>query len=72
VSDPDTLNYHEAMRERDKDRFQESTLKEISDQFDNFNFTVVHKSDVPTDQTILPAVWQMKRKRDAKSGSIKK
>ena len=72
VSDPDTLYYHEAMREHDKDRFQESMLKELSDQFDNGNFTVVHKSEVPTDQTILPAVWQMKRKRDAKTGSIKK
>jgi Reverse transcriptase (RNA-dependent DNA polymerase) len=72
VSDPDTLYYHEAMREHDKDRFQESMLKEISDQFDNGNFTVVHKSEVPSEQTILPAVWQMKRKRDAKTGSIKK
>jgi hypothetical protein len=72
VSDPDTLYYHQAMREKDKGRFQESMLKEVTDQFDNGNFTVIHKSEVPKGQTILSAVWQMRRKRDAKDGSIKK
>lgn len=72
VSDPDTLYYHQAMREKDKDKFQESMAKEVTDQFNNGNFTVIPKSEVPTEQTILPAVWQMRRKRDAKSGSIKK
>ena len=72
VSDPDTLYYHQAMKEKDRERFQESMLKEVTDQFDNENFTVIHKSEVPKGQTILPAVWQMRRKRDAKDGSIKK
>ena len=72
VSDPDTLYYHQAMKEKDRERFQESMLKEVTDQFDNGNFTVIHKSEVPKGQTILPAVWQMRRKRDAKDGSIKK
>jgi hypothetical protein len=43
VSDPDTLYYHQAMREDDKDTFRSSMNKEISDQFENGNFTVVHK-----------------------------
>jgi hypothetical protein len=72
VSDPDTLYYHQAMKEKDRERFQESMLKEVTDQFDNGNFTVIPKSEVPKGQTILPAVWQMRRKRDAKDGSIKK
>jgi Reverse transcriptase (RNA-dependent DNA polymerase) len=72
VSDPDTLYYHQAMREKDREKFRESMTKEVTDQFDNGNFTVIPKSDVPKDQTILPAVWQMRRKRDAKTGSIKK
>jgi hypothetical protein len=72
VSDPDTLYYHEAMREHDKDKFQESMLKEVTDQFENGNFTVIHKSQVPQGQIILPAVWQMRRKRDVMTGAIKK
>jgi hypothetical protein len=72
VSDPDTLYYHEAMREQDKDRFQESMLKEITDQFGNGNFTVIHKSQVPEGQIVLPAVWQMRRKGDVRTGAIKK
>ena len=47
-------------------------MKEVTDQFNNGNFTVIPKSEVPKGQTILPAVWQMRRKRDAKDGSIKK
>ena len=72
VSDPDTLYYHQAMREPDREEFEASMEKEVSDQFDNGNFTVVRRSEVPAGQTILPAVWQMRRKRDARTGRIKK
>ena len=66
VSDPDTLYYHQAMKEEDRDKFQESMAKEVTDQFNNGNFTVIPRSEVPKGQTILPAVWQMRRKHDAK------
>ena len=72
VSDPDTLYYHQAMREADREEFKTSMNKEISDQFENGNLTVVHKSEVSAGQTVLPAVWQVRRKRDAQSGKIKK
>jgi hypothetical protein len=72
VSDPDTLYYHQAMKEPDREEFEKGMTKEIDDQFANGNFTVVHKSKVPEDQTVLPAVWQMRRKRDARTGAIKK
>jgi hypothetical protein len=72
VSDPDTLYYHQAMREPDRKEFETGMEKEIKDQFENGNFTVIRKSEVPEGQTILPAVWQMRRKRDARTGRIKK
>ncbi len=72
VSDPDTLYYHQAMREPDRNEFKSGMEKEIKDQFENGNFTVIHKSKVPEGQIILPAVWQMRRKRDARTGRIKK
>ncbi|KAI2496051.1 hypothetical protein MHU86_18472 [Fragilaria crotonensis] len=72
VSDPDTLYFHEAMKEKDWAKFLEGMEKELGDQFENGNFTVIPKSEVPQGEIILPAVWQLKRKRDAKTGAVKK
>ena len=72
VSDPDTLYYHEVMKEPDRKEFQSAMSKEVNDQFENGNFTVVPRSKVPEGHVILPAVWQMRRKRDVRSGAIKK
>jgi hypothetical protein len=72
VSDPDTLYYHQAIKEHDREKFEEGMSKEINDQFENGNFTVIHKSKVPKNQLVLPAVWQMRRKRDARTGQVKK
>ena len=42
VFDPDTLYYHQAMREPDRKEFETVMQKEIKDQFENGNFTVIH------------------------------
>ena len=36
------------------------------------NFSIIHKTKVPRTATVLPAVYQLKRKRDIRSGTIKK
>ncbi len=72
VSDPDTLYYHQAMREPDRKEFESGMEKVINDQFENGNFTVILRSEVPDGCIILPAVWQMRRKKDARTGRIKK
>ena len=46
--------------------------KEVEDQMANGNYTIVHIKEVPKGKTILPAVWQMRRKRDIKTRLIKK
>ena len=46
--------------------------KEVEDQLRNGNFTIIHRSELPKGATVLPAVWQMKRKRDIKTREIKK
>jgi hypothetical protein len=61
VSDPAILYYHEAMKEKDSQLFLDSMMREVEDQYNNGNFTVIHKSDVPDGHVILPAVWQMRR-----------
>lgn len=72
TSDPDTMYMHQAMQEPDKKQFVEAMKKEVRDQSENGNFTVMHKSELPKGATVLPAVWQMKRKRDIKTQRIKK
>ena len=70
--DPDTMYYHQAMREEDSDEFIEAMNKEIRDQCSNGNFEVVSKKELPKGTRPLPAVWQMRRKRDIRTGKIKK
>ena len=72
TADPDTMYLHEAMREKDRDEFSKAMVKEVKDQMDNGNFTIIKATDVPKDKSILPAVWQMKRKRDIKTRKVKK
>ena len=72
TSDPDTMYMHQAMREPDWKEFQGAMEKEVTDQMENGNFSIVEKSSVPKGKIILPAVWQMKRKRDIKTRQVKK
>ena len=71
-SDPDTMYHHEAMREADADKFREAMQSEWKGQATNKNFSLLRRSEVPEGATILPAVWQMRRKRDVSTGEIKK
>ena len=71
-ADPDTMYFHQAMREPDADKFIQAMDKEIQDQCLNGNFEVIPKKDMPKGVKPLPAVWQMRRKRDIRSGDIKK
>ena len=70
--DPDTMYHHQAMKQPDADEFRKAMQREWNDQLKNKNFTVIHRSKVPEGATILPAVWQMRRKRDIKTRQIKK
>jgi Reverse transcriptase (RNA-dependent DNA polymerase) len=47
-------------------------VKEVSDQMANVNFSIVERSSIPKDDPIMPTIWQMKRKRDIMTSSIKK
>ena len=67
-ADPDTMYYHQAMKEPDADKFLEAMDKEIQDQCKNKNFDVVLKTEIPQGTKPLPAVWQMRRKRDICTG----
>ena len=72
VADPDTMYWHQAMREPDSELFKEAMEKEIHDQQANGNFTIVHRSAIPSGKRVFPAVWQMRRKRDIRTQEVKK
>lgn len=46
--------------------------KEMEDQFKHGNFTIMKRSKIPKNTTVLPAVWQMSRKHDIISCRILK
>ena len=71
-ADPDTMYMHEVLKELDRAQFIKAMLNEVSDQKGNVNFLIISKSEVPKDVKILPAVWQMKRKRDINSRKVNK
>lgn len=71
-ADPDTLYLHEAQREDDWEQFAEAMDLEIRQQVDMGVYSVILLSQVPEGATVLPAVWQLRRKRDIRTGKIKK
>lgn len=62
-ADPDTMYYHEAMREPDRAEFIKAMSKEVKSHTENGVWELVPRSSVPAGTKILPAVWAMKRKR---------
>ncbi len=62
-ADPDTMYYHEAMREPDSAEFIKAMDKEVQSHTENHVWELVPRSSVPPATKILPAVWAMKRKR---------
>ena len=46
--------------------------KEIQDQLNNGNFSIIKRSEVPKNKSILPTVWQMKRKRNIMTRAVRK
>ena len=62
-NNPDTLYMHEALRAPDAAEFKRAMVKEVVDHTERGHWEVIPKSDLPAGETILPAVWSMRRKR---------
>lgn len=72
TSDPDTMYYHEAMKEPDRAEFIKAMAKEVKDQMANGNFEYCKRSDVPKGAQVIPAVWALKRKRRIQTQEVYK
>ena len=71
TADPDTMYMHQAMQQPDKANFIEAMEKEVRDQMENRNFTIIRRTKVPEGASILPMVWQMRCKHDIKTRQVK-
>jgi Reverse transcriptase (RNA-dependent DNA polymerase) len=72
TSDPDTMHYHEAMKEPDARQFQVAMTKEVDDHTAKNHWKLVSRDQVPSGVKVLPAVWAMKRKRRISTREIYK
>ena len=70
--DPDPIYLHEAMQQEDKTEFLKAVMEEFRDQTNNRNYSIRKRNHVPKVSTILPCVWQMKRKRHIMTRNIKR
>ena len=61
---PDILRLHEAMQAKDQKEFKAAMQKEVNDQIDNGNFSVILRSKAPEGFRVFPGVWTLVCKRD--------
>ena len=57
MSDPDTIYYHQAMKEPDHKNFKGAMVKEVIDWKLNDNYEFVPASEIPSGSSIIPSVW---------------
>ena len=69
---PDILRLHEAMKAKDQKEFKAAMEKEVNDQIENGNFSVIPRSKVPKGFRVFPGVWTLVCKRDILTQEIKK
>ena len=72
TSDPDTMYWHQAMKQPDADKFLQAAAKEFNSHHENNHWTMIERDQVPKGCNVLPSVWAMKRKRDIATQAIKK
>jgi hypothetical protein len=71
-ADPDTLYLHEARNQPDWQGFSDAMQLEIDQQINYGVYEICPLSKVPEGAKVLNAVWQLRRKRDVRTGEIKK
>jgi hypothetical protein len=71
-ADPDTMYLHQALKEPDREKFIQAMEKEVEQQVQKGVYSIIKRSEVPKGATVLPAVWQLRCKRDVRTSEIKK
>eukprot|EP00957_Ditylum_brightwellii_P103941 7919757-Ditylum_brightwellii.AAC.2 len=64
----DTMHFHKAMRELDRQEFINAIVDEVNNHTVHKHWKLVPQTEVPERVKMLSAVWVMKRKREMKTG----
>eukprot|EP00957_Ditylum_brightwellii_P073702 5600685-Ditylum_brightwellii.AAC.1 len=65
--DPDTMYYHQAMKQPDRPDFVNAIVTEIQGHVKGKHWELVPTDKVPEGTKILDSVWVFKQKRDIKT-----
>ena len=71
-SDIYTLYHQQAMKSDDRKDLLLTMVKEVTDQINNGNFSLIIREEIPEGSTLLPGVCKMKRNRYIKAHQNKK
>ena len=71
-SDPDTMYFHQAMKQPDRKQWRAAVVKEVNDHIERKHWRLIPRTEVPDGYEVLPAVWSMKRKRNIKTREVYK
>ena len=55
-SDPDTLYHHLDMKSDDRKEFLLAMIREVTDQINNGNLSLIKREEIPEGSTLLPGV----------------
>ena len=66
------MYYHQSRKQDDWTDFRKAMLEELQAHIQNKSVVLVKRDQVPPTHKVLPAVWAMRRKRRADTGSIYK
>lgn len=72
TTNKDTMYYDQAIREPDAIEFVKAIVKEVNDHIKMKHWELIPRNEVPENETVLPSVWSMKRKRDIKTQQVYK
>jgi hypothetical protein len=70
--DPDTMYYHQAVKQEDSLQFKQAMQLEIDAHTTNNYWDVIPQEEVPKDHKVLNLVWVMKRKQRIMSREVYK
>jgi hypothetical protein len=60
------------MKQPDREEFVIAIKREVEAQVDKGVYSIIPREDLPKEATLLPAVWQMRQKREVLTNKIKK
>jgi hypothetical protein len=72
ASNPDTMYFHQAMKQDDATAFLNAARKEFQSLLDREVIEIIPAYLVPTGMRLFSAVWSMKRKRRVKTREVYK